>query len=147
MADKNAKSGWTDREILVCLLNVMEYSNCKLEYGDVPYPPGRNANGFRQKINNLKRELKGEFESIKAGNPVDSTPKKKTADATPKSTPRKRKAAAEEDGEETPKKRGRPKKWAAKSKEPVEAEAETVVKDELDNHLGAGFEAEIVEQV
>ncbi|KAH6164283.1 hypothetical protein HBI68_111730 [Parastagonospora nodorum] len=126
MADKNAKSGWTDREILVCLLNVMEYSNCKLEYG---------------------RELKGEFESIKAGNPVDSTPKKKTADATPKSTPRKRKAAAEEDGEETPKKRGRPKKWAAKSKEPVEAEAETVVKDELDNHLGAGFEAEIVEQV
>jgi hypothetical protein len=56
MADKNAKSGWTDREIvstftihitpinsnlpqLVCLLNVMEYSNCKLEYGVSPSTP------------------------------------------------------------------------------------------------------------
>jgi len=180
MADKSAKSGWTDREIvsistphptptnayppqLVCLLNVMEYSNCKLEYSaspsplfhlpptnllqDAPYPPGRNANGFRQKINMLKRELKSEFESIKAGNPVDSTPKKKAADATPKSTPRKRKAAAGEDGEETPKKRGRPKKGAAKSEEPVEDEAEMVVKDEPEDYLGVGFEAQIEEQV
>lgn len=95
----------------------------------------------------LKRELKGEFESIKAGNPVDSTPKKKAADATPKSTPRKRKAVAGEDGEETPKKRERPKMGAAKSEELVEDESEILVKEEPEDYLEAEFEAQIEDQV
>jgi len=104
---------------------------------DAPYPAGRNANGFRQKINALKRELQPEFESIKAGNPVESTPKKKTTtDGTPKSTPRKRKAAKDEDGEDTPKKRGRPKKNAV-----AEPETEPVIKDEPQG------EAEVEDQI
>ncbi|KAH7091256.1 hypothetical protein FB567DRAFT_577172 [Paraphoma chrysanthemicola] len=149
MSDNESKSrgsggktaGWTDREILVCLLNVMEYSDCKLEYGDAPYPPGRNANGFRQKINALKRELKGEFESIKAGNPIDGTPKKKGAsgDGTPKSTSRKRKGKTDgEEGENaSPKKRGRPKKNAAATAEAQENVEEDInIKAEPEGELG-----------
>lgn len=97
---------------------------------DAPYPPGRNANGFRQKINALKRELQGEFKSIKAGNPIDSTTK-------PKGTPRKRKtAAAEGDSEESPKKKERAKKNAA-----FESKSEVQVKEEPEG------EAEIEEDV
>ncbi|KAH7081543.1 hypothetical protein BKA63DRAFT_599873 [Paraphoma chrysanthemicola] len=153
MSDNESKSrgsggktaGWTDREILVCLLNVMEHSDCKLEYGEAPYPSGRNANGFRQKINALKRELKGEFESIKAGNPIDGTPKKKgtSGDGTPKSTSKKRKGKTDgEEGENaSPKKRGRPKKNAAAAAEAEEdIDEEMGVKTEPDGDAGIGTE-------
>jgi hypothetical protein len=83
------------------------------------YPIGRNASGFKQKFNHLKKDLRPKLDAIVAGVPVDSvtsatpkkgTPKKPTAPKT--STPRKRKAADDgDDGEKaTPRKRGRPKK-------------------------------------
>ncbi|KAF2030829.1 hypothetical protein EK21DRAFT_36818, partial [Setomelanomma holmii] len=112
--------GWTDRELLVSLVKTLEYSNATLQYTEAACPPGRNANGFRQKINALKRNMKDEIEAIKAGNgnPVKSTPNKKAAngDGTPKSTPRKRKGKAdgeENEGDASAKKRGRAKKNAA----------------------------------
>jgi hypothetical protein len=97
------------------------------------YPVGRNACGFRQKFNHLKRDLRPKLDAIVAGVPVDSatsatpkkaTPKKSTAPKT--STPRKRKAA--DDGDEgekaTPRKRGRPKKVVEVEEEFVKAEVE-----------------------
>jgi hypothetical protein len=78
----------------------------------------------------LKRELQPEFESIKAGNPFDSTPKKRGADdGTPKATPRKRKVATDGNGVTTPMKRKRPKKTATPETE-WDNEEEIQVKDE-----------------
>jgi hypothetical protein len=85
-----------------------------------------------QKINKLKIALRAEIDAIKAGvaleGPVDAT-SKKTA------TPRKRKgAAAEDDGDGTPKKRGRAKKIAAPEvviKDEVKGEQDEDVKDEV----------------
>jgi hypothetical protein len=99
------------------------------------YPVGRNASGFKQKLNHLKKDLRPKLDAIVAGVPVDSvtsatpkkgTPKKPTAPKA--STPRKRKAA--DDGDEgekaTPRKRGRPKKVieAEEEEEFVKAEVE-----------------------
>jgi hypothetical protein len=100
------------------------------------YPVGRNASGFKQKFNHLKKALRPKLDAIVAGVPVDSatsatpkkaTPKKPTAPKT--STPRKRKAADDGDGgeEATPRKRGRPKKVVE-----VEEEEEEVVKAEIE---------------
>jgi hypothetical protein len=72
------------------------------------YPPGRNASGFKQKLNALKNSLKPEWEAMEAGVPISLNIPKKAA------TPRKRKAKTDDEGntgEITPKKgRGRPKK-------------------------------------
>lgn len=60
---------------------------------DGVYPEGRNANGFRKKINNLKRALKPEWDAMATGAPsVPATPKKTPA------TPHKRKTEANQEG-------------------------------------------------
>lgn len=77
----------------------------------------------------LKGTLKNELEALKSGNPIEEgTPKK--ADGTPKSTPRKRKAKDDGDGEASPTKRGRKKKGVV-TDEPVDDEEELKVKDEV----------------
>jgi hypothetical protein len=99
------------------------------------YPVGRNACGFRQKFNHLKKALRPELDAIQAGNPLDGaayTPKKATPKkaAAPKaSTPRKRKSMdSDNDGADAaPKKRGRPKKVAE-----AEVKLEDGVKEESD---------------
>ncbi|KAF2123402.1 hypothetical protein P153DRAFT_371720 [Dothidotthia symphoricarpi CBS 119687] len=120
----------TNSPQLVCLLNVIEHSGVALDfkvhlsrspnrrihtltrYQGAPYPPGRTASGFSQKIQALQKTLKPEFDAMKAGVPFEGAA---TAASTPKknATPRKRKAKADEggDAEGTPaKKRGRAKK-------------------------------------
>ncbi|KAH6840477.1 hypothetical protein B0T12DRAFT_400077 [Alternaria alternata] len=116
----NAQS-WTEHEVLVYLLNVIEAGNVQLDYNIAPVPAGRNVNGCRQKINKTKLALKPEIDALKAGSPIAAavttpaggTPTKKAA------TPRKRKPKTDDEGntgEVTPKKgRGRPKK----NKEPT----------------------------
>jgi hypothetical protein len=104
------------------------------------YPVGRNASGFKQKLNHFKKDLRPKLDAIVAGVPVDSvtsaipkkgTPKKPTAPKA--STPRKRKAA--DDGDEgekaTPRKRGRPKK-VVEVEEEEEEEEEEFVKAEVE---------------
>jgi hypothetical protein len=101
-----------------------------IPHQSVAYPPGRSASGFTQKMNALKKSLKAELDAINSGQPIPdaaATPKKPAA--------RKRKApAADEDGEGTPKKRGRPKKGAA---------PEVTVKDEPEGEQELDVEAEI----
>lgn len=99
---------------------------------DIAFPPGRNANGFKQKINALKNSLKSEWEVGPGGQAASDD----TAKSTPKTTPRKRKnkdSAANGDADGSPKKRGRPKK---KVSEPEGDDAEEqVVKEEIkDEH-------------
>jgi hypothetical protein len=85
---------------------------------DGVYPANRNANGFRQKINALKNQLKPEWEAMGGSlAALEGTPK-----GTPKksSTPRKRKDKDDDEvsceAEVTPKKpRGRPKKKPAEA--------------------------------
>jgi hypothetical protein len=133
---------------LVSLVNVIETSGVTLDFKvcstdalqptrlvsnnaqSAQYPVGRNANGFSQKFNVLKKTLRPEIDAIKAGVPFDgaNTTLKKTATpkkpAAPKSdTPRKRKASKSDDGSEdaAPKKRGRPKKVVKKEEEDADA--------------------------
>jgi hypothetical protein len=79
----------------------------------------------------IKKALHGEIDAIKNGAALDGM-----ADTTPKkSAARKRKGpATDEDGECTPKKRGRPKKGAA---------PEVAVKDEPENEQELDVETEI----
>ncbi|KAH6864918.1 hypothetical protein BKA58DRAFT_404716 [Alternaria rosae] len=101
-------TGWSDRELLSSLLYLVHKSNPVFNYNEGCYPAGRNANGFKQKINALKNVLKPEWEATETGTLLSEITPKKPA------TPRKRKTKADEDGgdaEVTPKKgRGRPKK-------------------------------------
>ena len=89
------------------------------------YPLGRNANGFRQKINHLKNAFKPEWDAMAAGQPMSGD-----ANTTKKPTQQKRKAKnsdnANGDAGGSPKKRGRPKK-KVDSEEPEEP----TVKDEV----------------
>ncbi|KAG9186093.1 hypothetical protein G6011_02649 [Alternaria panax] len=106
---KTPKSGWSDRELLVSVLYLINKTGSVFNYNDGCYPPGRNANGFKQKLNALKNSLRPEWEAMEAGVPISlDLPPKKPA------TPRKRKAKTDDAGdagEVTPKKgRGRPKK-------------------------------------
>ena len=76
---------------------------------NAPAPAGRNASGCAQKIMKLKKALKKDIEALKNGTAIGDT----------KPTKGKRKA---DDGEEKPRKRGRPKK-AVKSEQKIEEEA------------------------
>lgn len=88
-----------------------------------PTPAGRNQSGCSQKMGKIKKALQAEIDAVQKGKSID-TP----VEATPKKAPaRKRKSAADdENGETTPKKRGRPvKKDAA-----LKVEEDLSVKDE-----------------
>jgi hypothetical protein len=78
----------------------------------------------------IKNAFRAEIDAIKSGVAIEGP-----VDATPKKTPaRKRKgAAADDDGEDTPKKRGRAKKSAA---------PEAAVKDEPEGEQKLGVEVE-----
>jgi hypothetical protein len=81
----------------------------------------------------MKAALRTEIDAIKNGETVVAS----TENTPKKSTDRKRKTAADEDGEPTPKKRNRAKKNSV-----VEAENEVPVKDEPEEYLALGVEAE-----
>ncbi|OAL01335.1 hypothetical protein IQ06DRAFT_140014 [Phaeosphaeriaceae sp. SRC1lsM3a] len=131
-----AVSGWTDHELLICLLNLVNNDNIKLNYEEGVYPANRNANGFRQKINTLKRDMKTEIESYKSGGSADASPKKKAVDGTPKAKGgRKRKAASDDDDDNAPKKRGRPAKKTAVEEEEGESESPAPVKQEPEGEV------------
>ncbi|CAN9215463.1 unnamed protein product [Alternaria alternata] len=133
----NAQS-WTEHEVLVYLLSVIEAGNVQLDYNNAPVPAGRNVNGCRQKINKTKLALKPEIDALKAGSPIAAaittptggTPTKKAA------TPRKRKPKTDDEGNDaeiTPKKgRGRPKKKAATPEIEIEEDQEDLgIKSEV----------------
>ncbi|CAN9312864.1 unnamed protein product [Alternaria alternata] len=147
----NAQS-WTEHEVLVYLLSVIEAGNVQLDYNIAPVPAGRNVNGCRQKINKTKLALKPEIDALKAGSPIAAavttpaggTPTKKAA------TPRKRKPKTDNEGntgEVTPKKgRGRPKKNKEPTPEAEEDQEDLGIKpefgeDEVDDILK---EAELI---
>ncbi|KAI4640028.1 hypothetical protein J4E93_008828 [Alternaria ventricosa] len=144
MSGQTNPQGWTEHEVLVYLLNVIDTTGVQLDYNNAPVPAGRNVNGCRQKINKTKVALKPEMDAIKAGVPLagaadgtpTNTPTKKAA------TPRKRKAKVDEEGNETevtPKKgRGRTKKKlpTPEIEEDMEGEGvKTEVKDEDDDDI------------
>ncbi|KAF1833208.1 hypothetical protein BDW02DRAFT_394007 [Decorospora gaudefroyi] len=121
---KTAKTGWTDRELLSSLLFLVQKENVTFNWNDGVYPAGRNANGFKQKINVLKNVLRPEWDAMGGG---DGAPA--TAEGTPTkkpTTPRKRKVKGDAEGdaaEPTPKKaRGRPKKNVATPEPEVKVE-------------------------
>ncbi|RYN75598.1 hypothetical protein AA0117_g6297 [Alternaria alternata] len=132
----NAQS-WTEHEVLVYLLSVIEAGNVQLDYNNAPVPAGRNVNGCRQKINNTKLALKPEIDALKAGSPIAAavttpaggTPTKKAA------TPLKRKPKTDDEGntgEVTPKKgRGRPKKNKEPTPEAEEDQEDLGIKSEF----------------
>ncbi|KAI8938766.1 hypothetical protein NX059_004632 [Plenodomus lindquistii] len=98
------KAGWSDRELLVYLFGLVEFSQAKLDIKNAPRPNGRTIRACEQKISGLKSHLKADLEALRAGAPLtvgDGTPVAKKG--------RKRKGASEE-AEETPTKRGRAKK-------------------------------------
>ncbi|CAN9467830.1 hypothetical protein J4E82_010733 [Alternaria postmessia] len=132
----NAQS-WTEHEVLVYLLSVIEAGNVQLDYNNAPVPAGRNVNGCRQKINKTKLALKPEIDALKAGSPIAAavttpaggTPTKKAA------TPLKRKPKTDDEGntgEVTPKKgRGRPKKNKEPTPEAEEDQEDLGIKSEF----------------
>ncbi|EOA84794.1 hypothetical protein ACJQWK_06878 [Exserohilum turcicum] len=142
MADdsKSSKAGWSDQswytqvapptpsttnyEQLSSLLYLITKQDVTLKWDEGCYPADRNANGFRQKINALKRTFKSDWDAMSSGAPVPSSTPKKAASATP----RKRKNKSDEDlsGAEP-----KPKKARGKSK-PKNATPEMVDEDDED---------------
>ncbi|CAN9200955.1 unnamed protein product [Alternaria alternata] len=137
MSGQGNAQTWTEHEVLVYLLNVIEAGNVQLDYNIAPVPAGRNVNGCRQKINKTKLALKPEIDALKAGSPIAAavttpaggTPTKKAA------TPRKRKPKTDDEGntgEVTPKKgRGRPKKNKEPTPEAEEDQEDLGIKSEF----------------
>ncbi|RYO48876.1 hypothetical protein AA0113_g9916 [Alternaria arborescens] len=152
MSSQGNAQSWTEHEVLVYLLSVIEAGNVQLDYNNAPVPAGRNVNGCRQKMNKTKLALKPEIDALKAGSPIAAvvttpaggTPTKKAA------TPRKRKPKTDNEGntgEVTPKKgRGRPKKNKEPAPEAEEDQEDLGIKpefgeDEVDDILK---EAELI---
>lgn len=104
----------TDLKLYVSTQSHLSTYQTDKDYQSAPPLPGRTSSSCGQKIWALARLHRAEIDAV-LGKKGDGTP------GTPKKTgsPRKRKAKAGdvEDGEETPKKRGRPKK-AVKSVTP-----------------------------
>ncbi|KAF1916185.1 hypothetical protein BDU57DRAFT_529301 [Ampelomyces quisqualis] len=115
---------WTEHEVLVYLLSAIDHHGTKIDFHSAPAPAGRNASGCSQKMGKIKKALQAEIDAIQNGGSIAAS-----IEATPKKTGgRKRKPAATgDDGEPTPKKRGRAKKTA--TSEP-EVKKEVSVKDE-----------------
>ncbi|KAI4607591.1 hypothetical protein J4E83_009488 [Alternaria metachromatica] len=126
---KATGTGWSDRDLLSSLLYLVNKNGSVFNYNEGCYPAGRNASGFKQKINALKNVLKPEWEAMEAGVPVSEVTPKKAA------TPRKRKAKTDEDADDaevTPKKgRGRPKKKKEPTPEVEEDLEDETVKEEV----------------
>ncbi|RYN19780.1 hypothetical protein AA0112_g10985 [Alternaria arborescens] len=137
MSSQGNAQSWTEHEVLVYLLSVIEAGNVQLDYNNAPVPAGRNVNGCRQKMNKTKLALKPEIDALKAGSPIAAavttpaggTPTKKAA------TPRKRKPKTDDEGntgEVTPKKgRGRPKKNKEPTPEAEEDQEDLGIKSEF----------------
>jgi hypothetical protein len=83
----------------------------------------------------MKQALRAEIEAIKYGESMVAS----TGNTLKKASGRKRKAAADEDGEATPKKRGRAKKNAVVEHE---SESEALMKNEPEEYPDLGVEAE-----
>ncbi|KAF2030830.1 hypothetical protein EK21DRAFT_111497 [Setomelanomma holmii] len=130
--------GWSEHEIYLCLMNIIEKSGVQPDFKNIAYPPGRTAKGFSQKFVALKKDLKPELDAINSGQPLSDAPafKNKSGDGSAKSTLRKRKSNDDGvDGEdESTKKRGGSKKNA--SSEPEEMK----IKEEPKGELASGAE-------
>ncbi|KAF2853944.1 hypothetical protein T440DRAFT_496771 [Plenodomus tracheiphilus IPT5] len=97
--------GWTDRELLVYLFGLVEFSQVKLDIKNAPRPNGCTIRGCEQKISGLKNYLKVDLDALRAGAPVNA------GDGTPMAAKgRKRKGDENGDVDGTPSKRGRAKK-------------------------------------
>ncbi|OAG16631.1 hypothetical protein CC77DRAFT_1098226 [Alternaria alternata] len=144
----NAQS-WTEHEVLVYLLSVIEAGNVQLDYNIAPVPAGRNVNGCRQKMNKTKLALKPEIDALKAGLPIAAAVTTPAGGAPTKkaATPRKRKPKTDNEGntgEVTPKKgRSRPKKNKEPTPEAEEDQTDLGVKPEF----GEDEEDDILKEV
>ncbi|CBY02219.1 hypothetical protein IAQ61_006805 [Plenodomus lingam] len=125
--------GWTDRELLVYLFGLVEYSQVKLDIKNAPRPNGRTVRACEQKIQGLKSHLKVDLEALRSGAPVsagDGTPVAKKG--------RKRKGDDDGDVQGTPTKRGRTKKMDAETEideddeETIDVKVKSEIKDEVD---------------
>ncbi|KZM22300.1 uncharacterized protein EKO05_0000186 [Ascochyta rabiei] len=116
-AETNKPKSWSDRELLVYILSVIEHSKVTINYANAPAPAGRNSSGCAQKMGKLKKALRKEIDAVKNGGLA--------GDAKAKG---KRKADFEEgEVEEKARKRGRARKIAeAESEEVAEVSEEEV---------------------
>ncbi|KAH7551406.1 hypothetical protein BM1_09722 [Bipolaris maydis] len=126
MSTDTTAKGWTDRQRLAYYFSLVEHSNVKLDFTvrhppfppssspayqkqkqNAPRPEGKSVGACRIMVDRLKGTLKEELAALRGSDASagDTTPKKAVT------TPRKRKAKAEVEGEDiTPVKRERKKK-------------------------------------
>ncbi|EMD66637.1 hypothetical protein COCSADRAFT_113287, partial [Bipolaris sorokiniana ND90Pr] len=102
--NSTAKS-WTDRQRLAYYFSLVEHSNVRLDFTNAPRPEGKSVGACRIMVDRLKGTLKDELAVLRGGDASaggGTTPKKGVT------TPRKRKAKAEVEGDDhTPVKRER----------------------------------------